>query len=95
MYLGALKRVLRYGWTRHNLGDKSVGFCIIGAIDDYYLEADPPYGTRNTAIHYLERILSVTDLAKWNDSEATVERVVDVLLRGAETADRILPQESV
>lgn len=87
LFFGALWNINRFGWTRGAVGDKSMGFCLIGAVDEYYTQYHPPYGTRNIALRYLEHLIGVPNLAKWNDSEATHEKVKEHLLTGAETAD--------
>lgn len=84
LYLGAMKTIQRYGWRRDHLGDKNTGYCIIGAIDDYYVRSNPPYGVRNLAIQELESMIGCAELHIWNDRYGTQEKVVDYLLRGAE-----------
>lgn len=84
LYLGALNTVLQYGWRRDQLGDRNTGYCIVGAIDDYYTRSNPPYGVRNLAIRELEAMIGCEELHMWNDRYGTKERVVDFLLRGAE-----------
>lgn len=84
LFLGALRRIHRYGWQKNHLGNKEVGYCIVGAIDDFYESENPPYGVRNTAIGYLEYSIGVSNLGKWNDEQGSEGPIVDRLLRGAE-----------
>lgn len=88
LYVGAAKLINRFGWWSCGLGDVNTGFCVVGAIDEYYNRYDPPYGTRNIAIAYLESLVSSGEpLHKWNDRVGGRYVAIDYLHRAAETAE--------
>lgn len=82
--------IRRYGWWNCGLGDRSTGFCAIGALDEVYNTRDTVYGTRNVAVRWLELLTTQGSmpLHRWNDLSGNKELVIDYMLRGAETAER-------
>lgn len=82
--------IRRYGWWNCGLGDRSTGFCIVGALDEVYNSRDTIYGTRNVSIAWLEHLIGAEPLHKWNDAYGNQEKCIDYLLRAAETADLAL-----
>lgn len=80
--------VQRYGWWNTGLGDRSTGFCIVGAIDEVYNTRDVAYGVRNTAVKWVESLLASDQaLHHWNDTLGNKTKSIDYLMRGAETAE--------
>lgn len=88
MCTGAAGLLQRYGWWVGGVGDKNTGFCIIGALDEYFNMHDTEYGTRNVAVEYLEQLVGERPLHRWNDSKGSREEAIDYLMRAAETAER-------
>lgn len=86
MVLAAVE-ILEYGWKQGGLGDKSLGFCVIGALDEVYNRENPPYGVRNKAIEVLEHMVGMEPIHKWNDYHGYQALVVDYLMRGAEESE--------
>lgn len=87
-FLEAADLIQRYGWWNCGLGDRSIGFCVLGALDEAYNRLDPTYGTRNIAVAWLEHLVTFDGpIHKWNDVQGNRVLVIDYLLRGAETSE--------
>lgn len=84
----AASLVRAHGWWNCGLGDRSTGFCAIGAIDEIYNTRDTVYGTRNVAVAWMEHLIPTDQkLHHWNDKYGNKESVIDYMMRAAETAE--------